>query len=277
MVRDALRVGLREADRDLDLEAEPVDGETLRMTVERVAELVRRRGPVVVLTGAGISTESGIPDFRSPTGVWARYDPAEYATIDAFRADPRKVWSFYSLRLRILLDAEPNAGHFALAELEHAGHVTAVMTQNIDGLHERAGSRDVVEVHGSIRTATCPGCRAVYTLDELLALLESVEAPACPGCGEIVKPDVVMFGELLPEAAIDRAYELARATGLLLVVGSTLEVWPVSMLPGETVASGGDVAIVNRGPTSFDGRAVVKIEGEAGETLAALAEALRTS
>jgi NAD-dependent deacetylase len=277
VVRDALRVGLREADRDLDLEAEPVDGETLRMTVERVAELVRRRGPVVVLTGAGISTESGIPDFRSPTGVWARYDPAEYATIDAFRADPRKVWSFYSLRLRILLDAEPNAGHFALAELEHAGHVTAVITQNIDGLHQRAGSGDVIEVHGSIRTATCPGCRAVYTLDELLALLESVEAPACPGCGEIVKPDVVMFGELLPEAAIDRAYELARATGLLLVVGSTLEVWPVSMLPGETVASGGDVAIVNRGPTSFDGRAVVKIEEEAGETLAALAEALRTS
>jgi NAD-dependent protein deacetylase/lipoamidase len=274
VVRDALGVGLCEADRDLDLEAEPVDGETLRMPVERLAELVRRRGPVVVLTGAGISTESGIPDFRSPTGVWARYDPAEYATIDAFRADPRKVWSFYSLRLRVLLDAEPNAGHAAVAELERANHVTAVITQNIDGLHQRAGSRDVVEVHGSIRSSTCPGCGASYTLDELLALLEDADAPACPRCGEIVKPDVVMFGELLPEAAIDRAYELARETRLLLVVGSALEVWPVSMLPGETVTSGGSVAIVNRGPTSFDARAAVKIEGDAGETLSALAVAL---
>jgi NAD-dependent deacetylase len=275
VVRDALRVCLREADRELDLEPEPVDGETLRMPVERLAELVRRLGPAVVLTGAGISTESGIPDFRSPTGVWAQYDPAEYATIDAFRADPRKVWSFYSLRLRVLLDAEPNAGHTAIAELERGGDVAAVVTQNIDGLHQRAGSRDVVEVHGSIRTATCPGCRASYTLDRLLELLEGMEAPACPRCGEIVKPDVVMFGELLPGAAIDRAYELARGTRLLVVVGSALEVWPVSMLPGETVASGGAVAIVNRGPTSFDGRATVRIDGGAGETLSALAEALR--
>jgi NAD-dependent deacetylase len=245
------------------------------MDVERLAELMRRRGPATVLTGAGISTESGIPDFRSPAGVWAQYDPAEYATIDAFRADPRKVWSFYSLRLRVLVDAEPNAGHLALAELERAGHVIAVVTQNIDGLHQRAGSRDVVEVHGSIRSSTCPGCGAAYGLDQLLALVEDAEAPACPRCGEIVKPDVVMFGELLPEAAIDRAYELARATRLLLVVGSTLEVWPVSMLPHETVASGGDVAIVNKGPTSFDERATVRIEGGAGETLAALVERLR--
>jgi NAD-dependent deacetylase len=247
------------------------------MDVERLAELMRRRGPATVLTGAGISTESGIPDFRSPAGVWAQYDPAEYATIDAFRADPRKVWSFYSLRLRVLVDAEPNAGHFALAELERSGHVAAVVTQNIDGLHQRAGSRDVVEVHGSIRSSTCPGCGAAYGLDELLALVEGVDAPACPRCGEIVKPDVVMFGELLPEAAIDRAYELARATRLLLVVGSTLEVWPVSMLPDETVRAGGAVAVVNRGPTSFDERAVLKVEGGAGETLAALAEALGAS
>jgi NAD-dependent deacetylase len=271
---DSLRVGLREADGDLDLEAEPVDGETLRMHVERLAERVLRRGPAAVLTGAGISTESGIPDFRSQTGIWAQYDPTEYATIDAFRADPRKVWSFYSLRLRVLLDAEPNAGHVALAELERAGHVSAVVTQNIDGLHQRAGSRDVVEVHGSIRSSTCPGCGTSYALQELLALLENVDAPICHRCGEIVKPDVVMFGELLPEAAIDRAYELARATGLLLVVGSTLEVWPISMLPDETVASGGDVAIVNRGPTSFDDRAALRIEGGAGETLAALAAAV---
>ena len=240
----------------------------------RLADLFRRRGPAVVLTGAGISTESGIPDFRSPTGIWAQYDPAEYATIEAFRADPLKVWSFYSLRLRVLVEAEPNAGHEALAELERAGHVSAVVTQNIDGLHQRAGSREVTEVHGSIRSSSCLRCGASYSLDELLALLEDAEAPVCRRCGAIVKPDVVMFGELLPEAPIDRAYELARSTGLLLVVGSTLEVWPVSQLPEETRTAGGAVAIVNKGPTSYDDRAAVKCDGAAGESLAALVEEL---
>ena len=228
----------------------------------------------MVLTGAGVSTESGIPDFRSPTGIWAQYDPAEYATIDAFRADPYKVWSFYSLRLRVLVEAVPNAGHAALAELERAGHVSAIVTQNIDGLHQRAGSRDVTEVHGSIRRSTCLRCGASYGLDELLELLEGAEAPLCRDCGAVVKPDVVMFGELMPAAPIDRAYELARSTGLLLVVGSTLEVWPVSQLPDETRAAGGEVAIVNKGPTSYDDRAAVKCDGAAGETLAALVEKL---
>jgi NAD-dependent deacetylase len=258
------------------VEVEAVDGETLRMSVERLAELVRRLGPAVVLTGAGVSTESGIPDFRSPTGIWARYDPQEYATLDAFRADPVKVWSFYALRLRALTEAQPNAGHLALAELERAGHVRAVVTQNIDLLHERAGSRDVVEVHGSIRTSTCPGCGSRYTLDEVVRLLDESDAPRCPACGAVVKPDVVFFGELLPEVAIDRAYELARSARLLLVVGSTLEVWPVSLLPDETARSGGRVAIVNKGPTTCDDQAVLKIEGSAGETLAALAARLAT-
>ena len=274
VVRHPLRIRLREPDPHVDLEAEALDGETLRMSVERLAALIRERGPAVVLTGAGISTESGIPDFRSPTGIWAQYDPAEYATIDAFRADPRKVWSFYSMRLHVLVKAVPNAGHAALGELERAGHVTAVVTQNIDGLHQRAGSGDVVEVHGSIRSSTCLACGVSYGLDELLELLEGTEAPICSRCGAIVKPDVVMFGELLPEAAIDRAYELVRSAGLLLVVGSTLEVWPVSLLPHETLGSGGLVAVVNKGPTAIDDQAVVKIEGSAGETLSALGEEL---
>src|SRR5204863_3860735 len=117
-------------------------------SVSRLAELVRDRQPCVVLTGAGISTESGVPDFRSPTGIWAKYDPMEYATISAFRRDPVKVWEFYALRFRALTEAQPNAGHLALAELERRGLVRAVVTQNIDGLHERAGSQEVVEVHG---------------------------------------------------------------------------------------------------------------------------------
>jgi NAD-dependent deacetylase len=244
------------------------------VTVARLAELIRARGPAVALTGAGISTESGIPDFRSPTGIWAQYDPQEYATIEAFRADPAKVWNFYALRFRALTEAEPNAGHRALAELERAGHIRAVVTQNIDLLHERAGSRDVVEVHGSIRTSTCLGCGARHTLAEVLPLIEESGLPRCRACGEPLKPDVVFFGEVLPEAAIDRAYELARSTGVLLVVGSQLEVWPVSLLPEETVQSGGAVAIVNKGPTSFDKRASVTIDAAAGETLAALVREL---
>jgi NAD-dependent deacetylase len=244
------------------------------VTVERLAELILRRGPAVVLTGAGISTESGIPDFRSPTGIWAQYDPEEYATLDAFRADPVKVWGWYAMRFRALTGAKPNAGHFALAELERAGHVSAVVTQNIDLLHTRAGSRDVVEVHGSIRTSTCPRCRAQYGVEDVLRLLDREPAPRCEACGEVLKPDVVFFGELLPEAAITRAYDLSRSAGTLLVVGSTLEVWPVSQLPDETRRSGGQIAIVNVGPTSFDDRAAVRIEGAAGETLAALAASL---
>jgi NAD-dependent deacetylase len=244
------------------------------MSVARLAELVRERGPAVVLTGAGISTESGIPDFRSPTGIWADYDPQEYATIDAFRSDPVRVWRFYALRFRALTEAEPNAGHLALAELERSGLVRAVITQNIDLLHERAGSREVVEVHGSIRTSSCPRCGARYPLDRVLPLVEDGGVPRCAACGEVLKPDVVFFGEVLPEHAIDRAFELARSAGLLLVVGSGLEVWPVSMLPGETARAGGEVAIVNRGQTTFDAEAVLKIEGGAGETLAALVRAL---
>jgi NAD-dependent deacetylase len=242
--------------------------------VERLARLFRERGPAVALTGAGISTESGIPDFRSPTGIWARYDPQEYATIEAFDADPIKVWHFYALRFRALTEAEPNAGHAALATLERAGLVRAVITQNIDLLHERAGSREVIEVHGSIRTATCRRCDVRYRLGEVLRMLERGDAPRCPACGAVLKPDVVFFGELLPEAEIDRAFELARSARLLLVVGSGLEVWPVSTLPEETLRAGGHVAIVNRGSTSFDERAVLKIDGGAGETLSALAAKL---
>jgi NAD-dependent deacetylase len=241
------------------------------MTVERLAELVQGRRPCVVLTGAGISTESGIPDFRSPSGIWAHYDPLEYATIDAFLADPVKVWDFYGKRLAMLGDAQPNDGHRALAELEHRGWVRAVITQNIDRLHERAGSRALVEVHGSIRTSSCLDCGTVVPFDEVVQLLP---VPRCPSCERILKPDVVMFGELLPEGAIARATQLAAQAQLLLVVGSSLEVYPVAGLPLETLASGGTLAIVNRSETQFDSRASVAIDAGAGETLRALAAAI---
>jgi NAD-dependent protein deacetylase/lipoamidase len=240
----------------------------VEQSVTALAALVRERQPCLVLTGAGISTESGIPDFRSPTGIWAQYDPMEYATIGAFRRNPEKVWDFYALRLDALVQAEPNAGHVALAELERDGFVRAVVTQNIDGLHQRAGSQDVVEVHGSIRTAECLACGETAPL--------KVAAPRCPRCGALMKPGVVMFGELLPAGAMERASELAQAAGLLLVVGSSLEVYPVAGLPEETVSGGGALAIVNRGPTPFDRLATIRIDGGAGETLAALAQELNS-
>jgi NAD-dependent deacetylase len=242
--------------------------------IRELAALVRERQPVVVLTGAGISTESGIPDFRSATGLWARYDPMEYATIQAFRRDPVKVWEFYALRFSVLTRAEPNAGHRALAELERLGLVKAIVTQNIDGLHRSAGSIEVLEVHGSIRTASCLDCGERVPLEDVVASLRDRAAPPCPRCTSILKPDVVMFGELLPVAAIERAVELAREAGLLLAVGSSLEVYPVAALPEETVAVGGAVAILNRGRTPFDRLAAVRIDGSAGETLAAVAAEL---
>jgi NAD-dependent deacetylase len=166
--------------------------------------------------------------------------------------------------------AEPYPGHLALAELERSGYVQAVVTQNIDGLHGRAGSRDVIEVHGSIRTASCLECGERVSLEEVVAALREVPAPPCPRCGSVLKPDVVMFGELLPAAAMERAGDLTREAGLLLVVGSTLEVYPVAGLPEETVSSGGALAIVNRGATPVDRLADVRIVAGAGETLAAV-------
>ena len=195
-----------------------------RGRIEQLAELVRAADSVVALTGAGISVPSGIPDFRSPgTGLWENVDPMEVAHIDAWRRDPKRFWSFYGARFTMLGDKEPNDAHRALVTLERAGRLDAVVTQNIDRLHERAGSRDVVEVHGSIRTATCPQCGRAHELVDVLALLEE-GVPRCRSCGAVLKPDVVFFGELLPVGAMERATELAQRARVMLVVGSTLEV-----------------------------------------------------
>jgi NAD-dependent deacetylase len=225
----------------------------------------------VALTGAGVSTESGIPDFRSDTGVWAEVDPFEVASIEAFRRDPARVWGFYRERIHVLRNAEPNAAHAALAELERRGLVQAVVTQNIDTLHSRAGSTDVVELHGSIRSAQCLACLWSEPADAVLAQLEVSPTPSCPHCGEVLKPGVVLFGELLPAGAMERATRLARGARLMLVVGSSLEVWPAAGLPLEARA----FAIVNRGPTALDDRALLKIDAVAGETLAGVVELVR--
>lgn len=240
------------------------------MSVAALAALIRERQPCVALTGAGVSTESGIPDFRSETGIWAEVDPFEVASLTAFRRDPARVWSFYRDRIHQLRDARPNAAHEALAELEQRGFVQAVVTQNIDTLHTRAGSNDVVEVHGSIRWAQCLGCLWTEPAEAVLAQLETSRTPTCSQCGEVLKPGVVLFGELLPPGAMERATQLARGARLLIVVGSSLEVWPVAGLPLEAQA----FAIVNRGPTALDDQALLKVDAGAGETLSAVVEAL---
>ena len=240
------------------------------MSAAELAALIRDRQPCVVLTGAGVSTESGIPDFRSDTGIWAEVDPFEVASIRAFRRNPARVWNFYRERVHVLRDAQPNAAHLALAELEQRGLVEAVITQNIDLLHTRAGSRDVVEVHGSIRSAQCLGCLWTEPMDAVLAQLDESPLPSCSRCGEALKPGVVLFGELLPAGAIERAMLLARGARLMLVVGSSLEVWPVAGLPLEARA----FAIVNRGVTPLDEHALLTIDAAAGETLAAVVDVL---
>jgi NAD-dependent protein deacetylase/lipoamidase len=237
------------------------------VSAEHLARLILEAQPCVVLTGAGVSTESGIPDFRSLTGIWAQYDPMEYATIDAFRRDPAKVWDFYAKRLDLLLEAKPNPAHLALAELEQRGLVEAVVTQNVDRLHQAAGSQRVVEVHGSIRSASCLACGHREEFERVVQLLP---VPECASCGSVLKPDVVMFGELLPLDALEEASGLAREAGLLLVVGSSLEVYPVAGLPEDTLQAGGRLAIVNRGSTLYDRRADLKIDASAGDTLAAV-------
>jgi NAD-dependent deacetylase len=230
----------------------------------RLAELIREAGSVVALTGAGISVPSGIPDFRSPqTGLWRNVDPMAVAHIDAFRRDPERFWGFYGQRFALLRDKRPNGAHAALVELERRGRLDAVITQNIDGLHAMAGTRDLVEVHGSIATSSCPACGRSYELETVRGLLEAAEdgVPRC-GCGAALKPDVVLFGEFLPEAALSRAFALAEGADVLLCVGSSLEVHPVAGLPDATLAAGGEVAVVTRSATPYDGAAAVRLSGD---------------
>lgn len=243
--------------------------------MERLAELLGRSRRAVALTGAGVSVPSGIPDFRTPeTGLWAKVDPMEVAHISVFERDPERFWSYYRPRFQALGDKEPNRAHEALAELERQGLIEGVITQNIDRLHRAAGSENVIEVHGSIETSSCRECGAAFGLDEVDDLFDERGVAICGDCGGAVKPDVVLFGELLPEAAIAEATELAEGADLMLCVGSSLAVHPVAGLPQLTLENGGALAIVTKGETPYDRDAELKLDGEVDEELAALVAAL---
>jgi NAD-dependent deacetylase len=242
----------------------------------RLAELLRSAERAVALTGAGISVPSGIPDFRSPgTGLWEAVDPMEVAHIEVFRRDPERFWHFYGDRFQSLRDKRPNGAHAVLVELERRGRLQAVVTQNIDGLHRAAGTQELIEVHGTIGTSSCLRCGGGVPLDEVRGLLAAAAdgVPRC-GCGAPLKPDVVLFGELLPEPALARASALAAEADVLLCVGSSLEVFPIAQLPQITLAAGGAVALVTIGPTPYDGEAAVKLTGDVVDELERVLAAL---
>ena len=257
--------------------AQPVIDAASRADIARLAELIRGADSVVALTGAGISVPSGIPDFRSPgTGLWERVDPMEVAHIDAFRSDPARFWGFYGERFATLGAKVPNPAHEALAALERAGMLEAVITQNVDMLHRRAGTGELVEVHGSIASCSCLSCPGAVPLEEARARIAGAEdgVPRCESCSEPLKPDVVLFGELLDAATLDRARELCERAEVLLCIGSSLEVHPVAGLPLLTSAAGGEVAILTQGPTPLDSIASVRLRGDVVEELGALLGAL---
>lgn len=245
-----------------------------RDQVTAVADALQQARHTVVLTGAGASTESGLPDWRGPAGLWRRLDPTRVASMTALYQHPVEFYAFYRERLSRLGGAQPNPTHRALARLEGAGLVHCLITQNVDGLHQLAGHREVVEVHGSLREAACARCGRKHPI----ALLDrevrtAADAPRCR-CGGPVKPGVVLFEEVLPADAVARAFAEAGAADLFMVVGSSLEVGPVNMLPEVAISAGADLILVNLEPTQIDHQARWVVRIRSGEFLTAVAAEL---
>ena len=235
--------------------------------LDKAADIIRRGKCVIASTGAGMSVESGIPDFRSAGGIWEKYPPEEYATIDAFMANPEKVWRLWKELGAQFAGCRPHGGHRALAELEQAGRLTAVITQNVDNLHQEAGSRRVIEYHGNSRRLVCLDCRGEGPFDP------AEEPPAVPrcGCGGLLKPDVVMFGEMIPQRAMLQAEAYARSADVVLIVGTSAQVYPAAELPLTAKRNGAVLIEVNTIETDFTPLVDVFLEGPAGKTLPELA------
>ncbi len=242
--------------------------------IQHAARLLQEAEYAVALTGAGISTPSGIPDFRSPgSGLWAQVDPMEVASRWGFLRHPEKFYAWVRPLADTMAAAKPNSAHHALAALEAAGMIRTVITQNVDGLHQAAGSRNVLEVHGHFREATCLHCAAVHPGEGLLQRFqETGQAPRC-ACGGVLKPNVVLFGDPLPPDVLREAQRAVRRCDVMLVAGSSLEVVPAGDWPGEVVARGGKLIIVNMTPTPFDPRADVVIHGDVSQVLPEIAHA----
>jgi len=228
-----------------------------RIGIRCAADILSSSNKTVVLSGAGLSTSSGIPDFRSTNdGLWELYDPFEVASLISFRQDPSKFYNWmHTIALKIHL-AQPNQAHLGIAHLQRAGYIHHVITQNIDALHQRAGSNNVLEVHGSMEKLTCLSCYQKFDAKPYIQpYLDSREIPICPSCGSYLKPDLILFGEQLPAKVWLKAVELSKSCDLMLVVGSSLEVLPVASLPMRVVERGAHLIIINHSPTYLDARA----------------------
>ncbi len=248
----------------------------MREQIGRLAQMLREAQYAVALTGAGVSTDSGIPDFRSPgTGLWAQYNPLEVASIGGFRSSPQRFYEFWRQRFAKLADAQPNITHKVLAELEARGYLKCVITQNIDDLHRKAGSRRVLEVHGNYMRGLCIGCQRTYTIQEIFEKVERHRVPLCDDCKNLLKPDVVLFGELLTPD-FDRALEEVAQSDLLIVLGSSLEVYPVAGLVPQAKSLGARLVIINRDETPYDRIADLVIHSELQPVMAELHRALST-
>ena len=241
--------------------------------IRPAAEIIRASRRVVVLTGAGISTHSGIRDFRSPgSGLWTRHDPIEVASLDSFRYNPENFFRWIRPLVTGMQAAKPNAAHLALASLEKNGHIGTIITQNVDGLHQSAGSTNILEVHGSMRTMTCVSCFLKYEASGFIAAyLEKDEIPRCKQCGHILKPDVILFGEQLPARTWLKAQEISKQCDLMIVAGSSLEVLPVAGLPMRAIENGAHLIIINNTETYLDVRADVVFNADVAEILPQIA------
>jgi NAD-dependent deacetylase len=239
----------------------------------KAAKIIDQSKKLVVFTGAGMSTESSIPDFRGPGGLWTKFDPMKVASIDAFRSDPKAWWEWISSLGSDVLEATPNKGHLALAELEKLGKVDCVITQNIDGLHQKAGNSYVLELHGSVATVKCTQCRASYPREYVMGLIKNGEIPPrCDVCSGILKLDVVLFGEPLPQLIFQEATERSNDCDAMLIAGSSLVVYPAAVLPKLAKDHGAKIILVNLEPTDFDGECDVVLRGKVGEILPKLVE-----
>lgn len=241
--------------------------------LEHACALLRRSRRALALTGAGLSTESGIPDFRSPGGVWERFRPIEYGEFLRSAEARREHWRYKRATVPVMLEAEPNAGHRALARLERAGRLTAVVTQNIDGLHQAAGSARVLELHGTNRSAVCLACDVREAIEPVLARVAAGEVePRCAACGGILKPATVSFGQSLPRDVLEEAILLAERCDCLLAIGSSLQVQPAASLVEVAKRAGAAVLILTRSATPYDALADARLDGALGSTLPALVE-----
>ncbi len=246
---------------------------TIRQRIIAAADIIREHEKEVVLTGAGISTPSGIPDFRSPdSGLWEKYDPFEVASLSSFRYNPEKFFAWMRSLAMNMRNAQPNPAHFGLARLEQAGYIKTIITQNIDELHQRAGSKNVLEVHGSLGTLTCTSCyRQVQSSSYVEAYLDRGEIPHCPECGQLLKPDIVLFGEQLPARTWLKAVEASKTCDLMIVAGSSLEVLPVAGLPMRAIENGAHLIIINHSNTYLDVRADVVFHEDVAEIIPLIA------